>query len=49
MAMWFHGVLAGTTVFKVILIEFFSGVGLIAQSYVKKNNDIYQVVFSGSR
>lgn len=49
MAMWFHGVIGGTTVFNVILIEFSSGVGLIAQLYVKKNNDIYQVGFSGGR
>jgi len=48
MAMWFHEVVGGTTVFNVILIKFFSGIGLIAQLHVKKNNDIYENVFSGS-
>ena len=48
MAMWFHEVVGSTTVFNVILIKFFSGIGLIARLHVKKNNDIYENVFSGS-
>lgn len=45
--MWLYGVIGGTAVFNVSLVQFSSG-GLIAQLHVKKNNDIYEDLFSGS-
>lgn len=44
----FMGGIGGTRVFNVILISFSCGVGLIARLHVKKNNDMYEDVLSGS-
>lgn len=46
MAVWLYGMIGGTAVFDMLLIEFSSRIGHVAQLHVKKNNDMYEGVFN---